>query len=257
MTKIALVISANTSYQKGEKDLEMFTGIKISDSTLQRLVKSQELTLPNSKQGVQEIMIDGGKVRLRTETRGTPCIWKDYKAINLDGVYTGAFFQDNLGLIDYINSQKKGNPLFCIGDGHPGIWNLFAEIGNLEQRREILDWYHLKENLYKVGGAVTRLKKAESLLWSGKVEEVIKLLSNKSRKKAQKFINYLLTHQHRIINYQYYQAEGLSSIGSGTVESMVKQIGARVKLSGAQWNMENVPSILALRCAYLNNQLTI
>jgi hypothetical protein len=53
-----------------EKDLEKFTGIKISHSTLQRLVKIQEFELPPSKQGVQEITLDGGKVRLRNETKG-------------------------------------------------------------------------------------------------------------------------------------------------------------------------------------------
>jgi hypothetical protein len=29
--------------------------------------------------------------------------------------------------------------MYCIGDGHPGIWNLFQEIGEAEQRQEILD----------------------------------------------------------------------------------------------------------------------
>jgi hypothetical protein len=51
--------------------------------------------------------------------------------------------------------------------------------------------------------------------------------------------------------------ESISSIGSGTVESTIKRIGLRVKISGAQWNIENVSSILALRCAYLNGQLSI
>jgi len=44
--------------------------------------------------------------------------------------------------------------MYCIGDGHPGIWNLFQEIGVTEQRQEILDWYDLKENLYKAGGSL-------------------------------------------------------------------------------------------------------
>jgi hypothetical protein len=39
------------------------------------------------------------------------------------------------------------------------------------------------------------------------------------------------------------QAEGVS-IGSGTIESTVKQIGTRIKLSGAQWKAENVPQVL-------------
>jgi len=53
-----------------------------------------------------------------------------------------------------------------------------------------------------------------------------------------------------------YQEESLSSLGSGTVESTIKRIGLRVKLSGAQWNIESVSSILSLRCAYLNGQLS-
>jgi hypothetical protein len=40
------------------------------------------------------------------------------------------------------------------------------------------------------------------------------------------------------------------------VESAVKQIGKRLKISGAQWKLENVPRMLQLRSAYLNGQLT-
>ena len=44
-------------------------------------------------------------------------------------------------------------------------------------------------------------------------------------------------------------------IGSGAVESLIKQIGARIKIVGAQWKEKNVPQILRLRCAYLNNKI--
>jgi len=52
-------------------------------------------------------------------------------------------------------------PLFVYG--HDGVWNLFEEISTAI-RQEILDWYHLKENLYKVGGSLKRLKAAETFL---------------------------------------------------------------------------------------------
>jgi hypothetical protein len=42
MEKCCLLISANESYQMAEKDLENFTGIKISHSTLLILVNRQE-----------------------------------------------------------------------------------------------------------------------------------------------------------------------------------------------------------------------
>jgi hypothetical protein len=52
-SKCALLISANESYERGEKDLENFRGIPVSHSTLHRLVKLQEFEFPTSKQGVQ------------------------------------------------------------------------------------------------------------------------------------------------------------------------------------------------------------
>lgn len=59
-------------------------------------------------------------------------------------------------------------------------------------------------------------------------------------------------HRHRIVNYGYFQAEQLCSISSGAVESTIKQIDRRSQISGSQWNVENVPQVLAHRCAYLN-----
>ena len=114
--------------------------------------------------------------------------------------------------------------------------------------------------VHQVGGSIKRLNQAEKLLWQGQVEAAIVLFSNCQRKQTQDFCEYLQKHQHRIVNYEYYQAEGLNSYafggvklyGSGAVESAIKQIGRRVQLSGAQWNRENVPQVLAHRCAYLN-----
>jgi hypothetical protein len=197
-----------------------------------------------------------GKSGYVTKTRASHVIGKIIKPSAHDNVYCGAFFQNNQDLIDWTNSQKLLHPIYCIGDGHPGIWNLFQEIGTTEQRQEILDWYHLKENLYKTGGSVKRLKQAESLLWLGRVNEVINLFKQLKRQAFKTFCNYLKTLSSRIVNYQYHQEESLSSLGSGTVESTIKRIGLRVKLSGAQWNIESVSSILSLRCAYLNGQLS-
>ena len=71
------------------------------------------------------------------------------------------------------------------------------------------------------------------------------------------FIGYLRKHRHRLVNYMYFQAERISSIGSGAVESAVKQIDKRMQIVGAQWKYENLPHMLQLRCAYLNGQLQV
>jgi hypothetical protein len=117
-----------------------------------------------------------------------------------------------------------------------------------------LDWYHLKENLSRVGGSIKRLKEAERLLWKGQREAVLQLFFHFKKKEARNFCQYLETHRTRIINYHYYQQKKLSSLGSGSIESG-KQIGRRIKISGAQWKSENVQSILFLRCSYINSAL--
>ena len=163
-----------------------------------------------------------------------------------------ASFQENNLVIDWVNSQPLAPTLTCIGDGHDGIWNIVREFKPEQQRREILDWFHLMENLYKVGGSMQRINTAKALLWTGKVDDAIATFADCTLKQALNFCIYLEKHRHRIVNYQYYQAEQICSIGSGAIESTVKQIDRRTKISGAQWKIENVPQVIAHRCAYLN-----
>jgi len=256
LEKCCLRLSANESYQNAEAEIEALTGVKVSHSTQARLVNRQELPLPQAKQAVSEVSVDGGKVRLRG-AKGEGSHWRDYKAVRLQGIYYNALLQDNQSLIDFVNTQPLTNPLVCLGDGHDGIWNLVGELATPETRWEILDWYHLRENLYKVGGSLKRLKQAETLLWQGKASAAIAMFADCRRKQARNFCAYLTKHRARIINYSYYQAEQLCSIGSGAVESGVKQIDRRLKISGAQWHSASVNQMLQLRCAYLNGLLAI
>ena len=122
---------------------------------------------------------------------------------------------------------------------------------------DILDWYHLKENLYKIQAPRKFLDKIETLLWYGQADSVLKTLRNRKYDGVTQFTNYLQKHRKRLINYMYFQAEQLSSIGTGAVESAVKQIDKRLQIVGAQWKYERVPQMLSLRCAYLNGQLAL
>jgi len=250
-----LRISANVSYANAESDVAMLTGMVVSDNTQQRLVQATDFPVPVAEQPITEACVDGGKVRLRTPL-GEICIWRDYKGIATDqGVV--ANLHQNQSLIDWVNGQPLSTPITCLGDGHDGVWNIIAAIATAEQRREILDWYHLNENLQKVGGSLKRLRQAEAYLWKGQVDETIALFVDMKRKQAHNFCTYLEKHRHRIINYGYYQAEGICSIGSGAVESAIKQIDRRVQISGAQWDAKNVPQVLAHRAAYLNGLFSL
>lgn len=74
------------------------------------------------------------------------------------------------------------------------------------QRREVLNWFHLMENLAKVGGSLKRLNQAQALFVECK------------RKQARNFCQYLHKHRHRIINYEYYQAEQICINDAVTIQ---------------------------------------
>ena len=140
-------VSANVSYENAAKDVELFTGVKVSANTQQRLVHRSEFKRPTASSEVEELSVDGGKIRLRTQ-KGEPCSWRDYKGVRLHEQGTQAFFQDNSTLVDWVNHQSIAAIVTCVGDGHDGIWNIIKQLAPEKQRREILDWYHLMENLH-------------------------------------------------------------------------------------------------------------
>ena len=255
MSECCLRASANVSYENAAQDVKRYTGMEVSATSQRRLVHRHQFPEVTCTEKVSEISVDGGKVRLRTSQKGESCIWRDYKAVCVHSQARVAWFQENEKLVKWVNHQPLNNLLNCIGDGHSGIWNLMEQFNLEGETREILDWFHLVENLYKVGGSNRRIHEGKKLLWQGKVDETLALFSPLKKKQAQNFCQYLENHRHRIINYDYYQAEKICAIASGAVESTVKQIDRRLKISGAQWKAENVPQVLQHRCAYLNDSL--
>lgn len=74
-------------------------------------------------------------------------------------------------MVDWVNKQPLAPTLTCIRDGHDRIWNIIPEFTPSQERREILDWFHLMENIYKVGGSMPRINKVKQQLFQGKVDE--------------------------------------------------------------------------------------
>lgn len=255
LEKCCWLLAANEADQRAEEDIEILTGIKVGHTTIHRIVKQAEIPEGKSTRGVKSLSVDGGKICLRAESGGEG-EWKDYKMVSLHQSVCRAEFQNNETLIQWVNRQRLTTMINCIGDGHPGVWNIVGEIAQEERRREILDWFHLVENLYKIGGSLKRLKRLEGYLWQGLVEDAVAELRDLKSDKVKNFIEYLGKHRSRIPDYPLYQELGIE-IGSGSVESKIKQMGNRVKITGAQWKPENVPQILRLRCAYLNGDISL
>lgn len=206
LTECCLRASANVSYENAAKDIAHYTGMKISGKTQQRLVHRYQFNDFECDSLVAEISLDGGKVRLRTETKGEACIWRDYKAVCIHPQSRMAWFQENEQLVEWVNHQSFETILNCVGDGHPGIWNLMNHFNPEGENRQILNWFHLVENLYKVGGSLKRIAQGKQLLWQGKVDETLALFLPLKKKAAQNFCTYLQNHRHRIVNYDYFQS---------------------------------------------------
>jgi hypothetical protein len=255
LEKCCLLLVGNESFVNAEKDLEILTGFKIPHSTQHRLINRYQLPEPNITSRAKALSVDGGCVRIRNPL-GQKSEGKNYKAINIHDRAGMAFFQDNQGLVKWVNQQPLSRIMTCLGDGHDGVWNIVQQIGSSEQRREVLDWYHLMENLHKVGGSNRRLRQVKNYLWQGCVSDAIAEFNELNKKQARNFQNYLRKHSSKILDYQLYQELGIC-IGSGAVESWIKQIGSRIKIIGAQWNQQNVPQILKLRCLYLNGDIQL
>lgn len=208
LDKCLMRVCASAGYQSAQREIKALMGLEIGHSSLHRYVQKQELEMPAILDTIVSSSIDGGKIRMRG-AKGEKSYYRDYKIARLNWQWYGAAYLDNERLIDWINSHKQAVPLVCRGDGHDGVWNIFAEIGT--ERMEILDWYHLKEHLFGVGGSLNRLKIAESLLWEGNVQDTIPLFKDLKKLKAVNFIKYIEKHQERIINYNYWSNIALDS----------------------------------------------
>jgi len=62
-------------YQHAEEDVELFTGIQVAAKTQQRLVHRQTFEMPEVKQFVEELSVDG--VRFASAPQGNPALGKN------------------------------------------------------------------------------------------------------------------------------------------------------------------------------------
>ena len=215
-------------------------GLSISRNSLHRVVQRYEELEENSyKEEVVEIAVDGGSICLKGGKS------QHFKVASVNKEYHMAYFKEDELLVEKLEHLPKKPIVHLLGDGHDGVWNIFKELSC--HKKEILDWYHLKENLYKQSLGKERLERYETQLWYGEKDQVIEGLPSDNN-----FRKYLEKHRERLINYGEHQKSKLSSIGSGAVESSVKQIKTRTNIAGARWSQKGVRKILSVRSNYLN-----
>lgn len=147
-------------------------------------------------------------------------------------------------------------------DGEEGLWERLPQlVPPGTPQVQILDFYHAAENLAKAVRAVCGEGTAATSLWFERLRrrlragdsvalfDGLRTLQSRAEGEAQRVVSnaiaYLRRHRQRI-DYQRLHWEGYH-IGSGQIESRCKQVGQRLKRSGANWSRAGLRSMLALQ----------
>jgi hypothetical protein len=152
-----------------------------------------------------------------------------------------------------------------VGDGAPWIWNLASE--HFSASRQVVDWYHAKQHLYTVANALLGedtteshawVKQKETPLYQGHARQIadgFRILAKSYRRSAQvlrREAGYFENNQRRM-QYLETREDGFP-IGSGMIESGIKQFRSRLVGPGMHWKRESAKRILPLRAVILSNR---
>lgn len=153
----------------------------------------------------------------------------------------------------------------ALGDGAPWIWNLTNE--HFSGSRQVVDWYHAKANLSNAGaqlygeGSVEAhrwVRRMETPLYQGHASQIAAELKDqaKTHRRAaailRKEAGYFETNARRM-QYLETREEGFP-IGSGMVESGIKQFRARFTGPGMRWSRRGAERLLPVRAAILSHR---
>lgn len=139
---------------------------------------------------------------------------------------------------------------FVLGDGAAWIWSLAEDL--CPDGWQIVDWFHATQHLAQAAQkafpsdaeAQKRerwLKKLSDQLYFGRIEALIDDLSTQG---CHNFVPYFETHKRRM-QYLEFRENGLP-LGSGVIESGVKQVKQRVAAAGMRWNAQNLNPMLLI-----------
>lgn len=153
----------------------------------------------------------------------------------------------------------------AVGDGAPWIWNLASE--HFSTSRQVVDWYHAKQHLYTVANALfgedtveahAWVKQKETPLYQGHARTIADEFRElaKTRRRNAKVLRReagYFENNHRRMQYLETREDGFP-IGSGMIESGIKQFRARLVGPGMHWKREKAERILSLRAVILSNR---
>ena len=143
-----------------------------------------------------------------------------------------------------------------VSDGALWIWNMAEDV--CPDGTQIVDWFHAVEHLFEAAYALYPdeqddkkrkrwVKTYKTHLYMGRIHKIVTALEKRDR---CDLATYFERHKRRM-QYQKFREEGFP-IGSGTVESAVKQFKHRLCGTGMRWDEDNANRMLVIRTAVLN-----
>ena len=140
-------------------------------------------------------------------------------------------------------------------DGAEWIWNLVADRYRVPDSIQIVDWYHAYEHLAGAASALYPDNTEAAQLWfkqrrddlfSGSIHKITAPLDKAGLADHSRYFH---THKRRM-QYQEFREDGCP-IGSGTVESSIKQFKARLSGPGMRCSRPGAQRMLVIRSAVL------
>lgn len=165
--------------------------------------------------------------------------------------------------------NRRMRRMVFVADGAEWIWNRVKWY--FPRCIQILDIYHCAEHVGSAARAAWGAESEHARRWlegaipwllevNGPVSIIRALIGvlrsgqPTNREQLETEVRYLLRHRHRM-RYHQWRAEGLT-IGSGAVESIIKQISTqRLCAAGMMWTKNNADLMLHLRAAVLSQSL--
>jgi len=213
------------------------------------------------------VSMDGGMIHIRQEG------WKEMKVGLVSGLqhewerekprtrlvhldYTAVIgtvetFAPALWELSVRNEIPYAGRTAVVADGAAWIWRLCADY--FPGSTQIVDWYHARQQLAHAAelrhpdndvGAQRWYEKMSPHLFHGEVWKIIHDL-----KQHDISATYFQTHQRRM-QYLRFRADGFP-IGSGGVESGIKQYKQRLSGPGMRWSRQGAERMLTIRTAVL------
>jgi hypothetical protein len=140
-------------------------------------------------------------------------------------------------------------------DGAEWIWNLAADL--FPDSTQIVDWYHATQHLAQAAHALFPddedqanhwYRQMQTPLFRGEIWRITRPLQQAGLADCARYFDY---HQRRM-QYQEFREDGWL-IGSGPVESEIKQFKTRLTGPGMRWARPNAERMLVIRAAVLSD----